>query len=79
MSRYKRVEKTASIGNGAYGVVYKAIDLHNNTPVALKKIKLEVEIFMIHLVHNGRLMRKAYLRQPSEKSRHFNSSNTPIS
>lgn len=44
MSRYKRVEKTASIGNGAYGVVYKAIDLNDNTPVALKKIKLEVEI-----------------------------------
>lgn len=33
------------VGEGAYGVVYKAIDRHskNNKEVALKKIRLEVE------------------------------------
>lgn len=38
--RYTRIEK---IGEGTYGVVYKAKDSVNNTIVALKKIRLEVE------------------------------------
>jgi len=40
LSRYKRVEK---VGNGTYGVVYKAIDLDTEEVVALKKMILEVE------------------------------------
>ncbi|KAJ1552841.1 hypothetical protein HK096_010231 [Nowakowskiella sp. JEL0078] len=37
---YERIEK---IGEGTYGVVYKARDLHTNEIVALKKIRLETE------------------------------------
>jgi serine/threonine protein kinase len=32
-----------SIGEGAYGVVFKAFDRMTNTPVAIKKIRLETE------------------------------------
>ena len=40
MERYKKVGK---IGEGTYGVVYKARDVVNGEIVALKKIRLEVE------------------------------------
>ncbi|KAJ7282110.1 kinase-like domain-containing protein [Mycena rebaudengoi] len=40
MERYERIEK---IGEGTYGVVYKAKDTTTNTIVALKKIRLEAE------------------------------------
>jgi len=40
MERYKKLEK---IGEGTYGVVYKAKDQQTNKFVALKKIRLEVE------------------------------------
>jgi len=40
LSRYKRLEK---VGNGTYGVVYKALDNDTNEIVALKKMILEVE------------------------------------
>ncbi|ORY78607.1 cyclin-dependent protein kinase Cdk1/Cdc2 [Protomyces lactucae-debilis] len=41
MERYQKLEK---VGEGTYGVVYKALDLHNNNQiVALKKIRLEDE------------------------------------
>ncbi|PSS03396.1 kinase-like domain-containing protein [Coniella lustricola] len=41
MENYQRLEK---IGEGTYGVVYKALDrLHDNRIVALKKIRLEAE------------------------------------
>ncbi|KAF7317775.1 Pkinase-domain-containing protein [Mycena kentingensis (nom. inval.)] len=40
MDRYVRIEK---IGEGTYGVVYKARDTETNTIVALKKIRLEAE------------------------------------
>jgi len=40
ISRYKKLEK---IGNGTYGVVYKAIDLSTKENVALKKMILELE------------------------------------
>jgi serine/threonine protein kinase len=46
MDRYKKIEKTnpdATLGEGAYGVVYKAIDLLTNKHVALKKIRVEIE------------------------------------
>jgi len=40
LSNFEKVEK---IGEGTYGVVYKAIDKRSNTVVALKKIRLENE------------------------------------
>ncbi|KAK0238958.1 kinase-like domain-containing protein [Armillaria borealis] len=40
MERYAKIEK---VGEGTYGVVYKARDTSNNTIVALKKIRLEAE------------------------------------
>lgn len=39
-SRYEKLEK---LGEGTYGVVYKARDLHKNEVVAIKKIRLENE------------------------------------
>jgi len=40
MNKYERIEK---IGEGNYGVVYKAKDKQTNQWVALKKIRLETE------------------------------------
>ena len=40
MEKYRKVSK---IGEGTYGVVYKAVDLSSNRTVALKKIRLETE------------------------------------
>lgn len=40
MERYAKIEK---VGEGTYGVVYKARDTNTNTIVALKKIRLEAE------------------------------------
>ncbi|KAH3678211.1 hypothetical protein WICMUC_001640 [Wickerhamomyces mucosus] len=41
LTNYQRLEK---VGEGTYGVVYKALDVkHNNRIVALKKIRLESE------------------------------------
>ena len=40
MDRYAKIEK---VGEGTYGVVYKARDVTNNQIVALKKIRLEAE------------------------------------
>ena len=39
-TRYQRVQK---IGEGTYGIVYKAIDKLTNEEVALKKIRLDHE------------------------------------
>jgi hypothetical protein len=39
-AQYEKVEK---IGEGTYGVVYKAKDRHTNETIALKKIRLEQE------------------------------------
>lgn len=41
LARYNKVEKP--VGEGTYGVVYKAKDRHTGDYVALKKIRLEVE------------------------------------
>ena len=38
MDNYQKIEK---IGEGTYGVVYKAQDAANNRVVALKKIRLD--------------------------------------
>ncbi|KAJ7319362.1 Pkinase-domain-containing protein [Mycena albidolilacea] len=40
MERYERIQK---IGEGTYGVVYRALDKNTSTIVALKKIRLEAE------------------------------------
>ena len=40
MQNYERLNK---IGEGTYGVVYKARDLRSNEMIALKKIRLEQE------------------------------------
>lgn len=40
MERYQKLEK---IGEGTYGVVYKAKDKKNGKIVALKRIRLEAE------------------------------------
>ena len=39
----KRFEHIEKLGEGTYGIVYKAKDLKNNTIVAIKKIRLENE------------------------------------
>ena len=41
LARYKKIEKP--LGEGTYGVVYKAKDIRTGDIVALKKIRLEVE------------------------------------
>lgn len=41
LARYQRVEKP--VGEGTYGVVYKARDKVTGDYVAMKKIRLEVE------------------------------------
>jgi hypothetical protein len=41
LSRYKRNDKP--IGEGTYGVVYKALDRDSGESVAIKKIRLEAE------------------------------------
>jgi len=43
MERYQKIEKGSNLGEGTYGVVYKARDVRNNEIVALKRIRLEVE------------------------------------
>lgn len=43
MDRYQKIEKNGTIGEGTYGVVYKAKDLESGNFVALKRIRLEVE------------------------------------
>lgn len=48
MQRYKKIEKTVGhgvemCGSGAYGEVYKALDLKNNKHVALKRLKTETD------------------------------------
>ena len=40
LEKYKRLEK---LGEGTYGVVYKAINLETGETVAIKKIRLEKE------------------------------------
>ena len=36
------------IGCGGYGTVFSAIDLRNNTPVAIKREKANVSIYLLH-------------------------------
>ena len=44
MERYQKIEKPGSnLGEGTYGVVYKAKDRQTDEIVALKRIRLEVE------------------------------------
>jgi serine/threonine protein kinase len=41
---YERIEK---VGEGTYGVVYKARNKENNEMVALKKIRLDTYVLLI--------------------------------
>ena len=41
MAKYRKTEK--SLGEGTYGVVYKAQNIETGVTVAMKKIRLEVE------------------------------------
>lgn len=41
MDKREKYERMERIGEGTYGVVFKAKDTHQNKTVALKKIKLE--------------------------------------
>ena len=43
MERYQKLEKNGAVGEGTYGVVYKAKDRQTGDFVALKRIRLEVE------------------------------------
>mmetsp|Transcript_10888 Transcript_10888/g.14175 ORF Transcript_10888/g.14175 Transcript_10888/m.14175 type:complete len:298 (-) Transcript_10888:198-1091(-) len=44
MDRYQKIEKNGgNLGEGTYGVVYKARDKQTNEIIALKRIRLEVE------------------------------------
>lgn len=43
MDRYQKIEKNSAVGEGTYGVVYKAKDKQTDSFVALKRIRLEVE------------------------------------
>lgn len=43
MSQFTRYVRTETLGEGTYGVVFKARDVKTNEIVALKKIKLEIE------------------------------------
>ena len=38
LNKYQKIEK---IGEGTYGVVYKAKDIHKSRLIALKKIRLD--------------------------------------
>lgn len=55
MERYQKIEKPDSaLGEGTYGVVYKAKDLQTHEIVALKRIRLEVEDEGIPSTHSAR-------------------------
>ena len=43
MDRYQKIEKNGAVGEGTYGVVYKAKDRNTGEFVAMKRIRLEVE------------------------------------
>jgi len=43
MDRYQKLEKNDALGEGTYGIVYKAKDKQTDEIVALKRIRLEVE------------------------------------
>jgi len=43
MDRYQKIEKNGQVGEGTYGVVYKAKDKQTGEFVALKRIRLEIE------------------------------------
>lgn len=66
-------EKKEKIGEGTYGVVYRAVDKATNETIALKKIRLEQEdegvpstaireISLLKEMNHGNIVRSAALR-----------------
>jgi len=43
MERYQKLEKNGEVGEGTYGVVYKARDKQTDEIVAMKRIRMEIE------------------------------------
>lgn len=75
MDRYQKIEKNGQVGEGTYGVVYKAKDKQTNEIVALKVIEsafwcnllCNLFIYCINRELGWKLKMKEFQVQPSER------------